>query len=132
MVTAKAPPLPPGLPLHLSSKSNGRGRGGVNTRQLFLCVHNFDCVWHLVQQSACVSQFMPWMCVEGLQQAKNARCARCDKYLSAGVDRFSSPDRFMMSSLTLEFVYFVDGCPQDGNVNMKIGIGSVVVRKAEF
>ena len=71
-----------------------------------------------IQQSASVSQFVPWMFVEGLQQAKNARSARCDACLSAGVYEFSSPavkpgHGFMISSLTLEFEYLVGGCPQD-------------------
>ena len=85
-----------------------------------------------IQQSASVSQFVPWTFVEGLQQAKNARSARCDECLSAGVHEFSSPavkpgHGFMISSLTLEFEYLVGGCPQDGNVSLGIGIGGIVV-----
>ena len=34
---------------------------------------------------------------------------------------------FMISSLTLEFVYLVGSCPQDGNVNLSIGIGGIAV-----
>ena len=47
MVTAKTPPTAASLPLPLSSRSNGRDGGGVNSCQLFLRVHNFDCVWCL-------------------------------------------------------------------------------------
>ena len=85
-----------------------------------------------IQQSASVSQFVPWTFVEGVQQAKNARSARCDECLSAGVYEFSSPavkpgHGLMISSLTLEFEYLVGGCPQDGNVSLGIGIGGIVV-----
>ena len=70
--------------------------------------------------------------MERLQQAKNARSARFDECLSAGVYEFSSPavkpgHRFMNSSLTLEFEYLVGGCPQDGNVSLGIGIGGIVI-----
>ena len=37
-----------GLPVHLSSRSNGRGGSGVNSCQRFLRVCNFDCEWRLV------------------------------------------------------------------------------------
>ena len=85
-----------------------------------------------IQQSASVSQFVLWMFVKGLQQAKNTRSAWCDECLSAGVYEFSSPAvkpglGFMTSSLTLKFGYLVGGYPQDGNVSMGIGIGSIVV-----
>ena len=36
-----------GLPVHLSSRSNGRGGSGVNSCQRFLRVYNFDCAWRL-------------------------------------------------------------------------------------
>ena len=95
---------------HLSSRSNGRGGGGINSCQHFLRVHNFDSYGASIQQSARVSQFVPWTFLKGLQQAKNARSARCDECLSAGVYGFSSPavkpgHGFMISSLMLEFVY---------------------------
>ena len=85
-----------------------------------------------IQQSASVSQFVPWTFVEGLQQARNARSARCVECLSAGVYEFSSPavkpgHRFNISSLTLEFEYFVGGYPKDGNVCLGIDIGGIVV-----
>ena len=35
------------LPVHLSSRSNGRGGCGVNSYQRFLRVYIFDCVWRL-------------------------------------------------------------------------------------
>ena len=65
-------------------------------------------------------------------EAENARSARCDECLSAGVYEFSSPavkpgHGFIISSLTLEFEYLVGGCPQDGNVSLGIGIGGIVV-----
>ena len=70
--------------------------------------------------------------MEGLQQAKNARSARCDECLSADVYEFSSPavkpgHGFMISSLTLEFVYLVGGCPQDGNVSLRIETDGIAV-----
>ena len=65
-----------GLPLHLSSKSNGRGRGGVNSRQRFLGYTTSIMCGASCQQSASVSQFMPWIFVEELQQAKNAHSAQ--------------------------------------------------------
>ena len=66
-----------GLPLHLSSKSNGRGRGGVNSRQRFLCVHNFDCVWHLVSTvSKCFTICALDICGRASAGKKKARSAR--------------------------------------------------------
>ena len=73
-----------------------------------------------------------WTFVEGLQQAKNARSARCDECVSAGVYKFSSPavkpiHGFIISSLTLEFEYLFSSCPQDANVILGIGIDGIVV-----
>ena len=70
--------------------------------------------------------------MEGLQQVKNARSARCDECLSAGVCKFNSPavkpgHGFMFLNLTLKFEYLVGGCPQDRNVNLGIDIGGIVV-----
>ena len=85
-----------------------------------------------IQQSARVSRPVPWTFVEGLQQAKNERSARCDWCLSADVYEFSSPavkpgHGFMISSLTLKFVYFVGGCPQDGNASLRIETDGIAV-----
>ena len=70
-----------------------------------------------IYQSANVSQIGPWTFVGGLQQAMNARSARWDECLNAGVYEFSSlamkPGHgFMISSLTMEFEYVVSGWPQ--------------------
>ena len=127
MVTAKAPPLPPVfLCISPQDQTVVVEVASIPANASFAYTTSIVCGASF-QQSASVSQFMPWMFVEGLQQAKNARSARCDKCLSAGVYGFSSPDGFMISSLTLEFEYLVDGCPQDGNVSMGIGIGRIVV-----
>ena len=120
MITAKVPPLPPVLPLHLSSRSNGRGRGGINPANASFASKTSIIYGASIQQSASVSQFVPWTFVEGLQQAKNARSARCVEGPSASFYEFSSPavksdHGFLFSSLTLEFVYLVGGCPQNGS-----------------
>ena len=127
MVTVKAPPLPPVfLCISPQDQTVVVEVASIPANAFFAYTTSVVCGASF-QQSVSVPQFMPWMFVEGLQQAKNARIARCDKYLSAGVYGFSSSDGFMISSLTLEFEYCVDGCPQDENVNMGIGIGSIVV-----
>ena len=101
MVTAKAPPLPP---VFL----------GFSPRIQTVVVEVSTVCGATIQQSANISQCVPWTFVGGLQQAKNARSARCNKCLSAGVYEFSSPavkpgHGFMISSLTLEFEYLVGG-----------------------
>ena len=60
-------------------------------------------------------------------EADNERNAR-----SVRVSEFSSPaakpgHRFIVSNLTMEFEYLVGSCPQDGNVNLRIGISDIVV-----
>ena len=57
---------------------------------------------------------------------------RRDECLSASVEKFSSPavkpgHGFKILNLTLEFEYLVGDCPQDVNVNLKIGISGIVV-----
>ena len=109
-----------GLPVHLSSRSNGRG------------VCNFDCEWRLVSTvGKCFTICALDVC--GMcQQVENVRRAWDDECLSAGVYEFGSPavitgHGFIISSLTLEFEYLFGNCPQDGNVSLGISIGSIVV-----
>ena len=132
MVTAKAPSLPPVfLCISLQDQTVVVEVASIPANASFASTTSIVC-GASIQQSASVSQFVPWTFVEGLQQAKNARSARCDECLSAGVYKFTSPavkpgHGSMNLNLTLEFEYFVGGCPQDGNVNLGIGIGGIVV-----
>ena len=89
IVTAKAPPLPPVfLCISLQDQTVVVEVASIPANASFAYTTSIVCGASF-QQSASVSQFMPWMFVEGLQQAKNARSARCYKCLSAGVYGFS-------------------------------------------
>ena len=117
MVTPKAPPLQrvffcnPSRNQTVVVKVTSIPANAPSRPQLRLCVAPR-------KQSASVYQFVSWTFVEGLQQAKNARSARCDECLSASVCMFSSSavkpgHQFMILNLTLEFEYLLGGCPQD-------------------
>ena len=131
MVTAKAPPLPPVfLCISPQDQTVVVEVALIPTNAFF--VYTTSIVYGAsFQQSAKFHQFMPWMFVEGLQQAKNARIARCDKYLSAGVYGFSSPNGFMISSLTLEsWSTLLTVVHRTETSSMGIGIGSIVVHSS--
>ena len=132
MVTAKTPPLPPVfLCISLQDPTVVVEVASIPANASFASTTSIVC-GASIQQSASVSQFVPWTFVEGCQQVENARRAWGGECLSAGVYEFSSPavkpgHGFIISSLTLEFEHLVGGCPQDGKISLEIGIGSIVV-----